>query len=305
VAREVDLRGVVRGSLFVAGERSTVAGEVQGDVYSAGESFVLAPGGRIARDATVMADQVLLEGELGRDANALFAERIEARGSIGRDLRARADRLVLLESARIGRNVEAALPEGVSLERRPGAQVGGELREVALETQGGGELRRYLEPEIYAWMLLHVGSGFVLGMLLHLLAPGILAVRAESPRDLLRGLGIGLATLVAVPLALAFAAATVVGIPVALIGAAALATALYIGLVAVGALIGAALLHPSEGSRGAFGAALATGLAVLVILTHLPFLGDALRAVAIVVGLGLLVERALAAWRGREVPAAP
>ena len=305
VAREVDLRGVVHGSLFVGGERSTLAGEVRGDVYSAGESFVLAPGGRIARDATMVADQVLLEGELGRDANALFAESIEARGSIGRNLRGRAERLVLLEGAQIGGNVEASLPEGVAIERRPGAQVGGELRVVAHETERGSDLRRFLEPESYAWMLLHVGAGFVLGMLLHLLAPGILAVRAASPRDLLRGLGIGLATLVAVPLALALAAATVVGIPVALIGAAGLAAALYVGLVAVGGLIGAALLHPSEGSRSGFGAALATGLAVLVLLTHLPFLGDALRVVAIVVGLGLLVERALEAWRGRDAPAAP
>ena len=69
VARDVDLRGVVHGSAFVGGERSTFAGEVSGDVYAAGESFVLAPGGRIARDLTVAADQLILEGALGRDRN--------------------------------------------------------------------------------------------------------------------------------------------------------------------------------------------------------------------------------------------
>jgi cytoskeletal protein CcmA (bactofilin family) len=305
VAREVDLRGVVHGSLFVGGERSTLAGEVRGDVYSGAESFILAPDGRIARDLTVVADQIVLEGEVGRDANALLAESIEARGSIGRDLRGHARRLVLLESSRIGANVEVSLPEGVAIERRSGAQVGGELQALAHERQRGSDLGRFLELEVYAWMLLHLGAAFVLGMLLHLLAPEILAVRADSPRDLLRGLGIGLATLVAVPLALALAAVTVVGLPVALIGAAGLAAALYVGLVAVGGLIGAALLHPSEGSHGGFGAALAAGLAVLVLLTHLPFLGHALRVVAIVVGLGLLVERALDAWRWRAAPAVP
>jgi len=303
VAREVDLRGVVHGSVFVGGERSTFAGEVSGDVYAAGERVALAPGGRIARDLTVVADQLILEGALGRDANALFTESIEARGSVGRQLRGRASRLALLDGCRIGADVEVSLPLGVAVERRPDAQVGGELKAVSHERRHRSDLARFLEPELYAWMLLHIGSGFVLGMLLHLLAPGILAVRADSPRDLLRGLGVGLATLVAVPIALALAAATVVGIPVALLGAAGLAAALAIGLVALGALIGGALLHPGERSRTRFGAALALGLAVLVLLTHLPFLGGALRVVALVVGLGLLVERGREAWRGRAVAA--
>jgi hypothetical protein len=300
VAREADLRGVVNGSVFLGGERSSFAGEVRGDVYVGGESFALAPDGRIARDLTVVAEQVLLEGELGRDANAIYAGSIEARGAIGRDLRGRSSRLVLLEGARIGANVEVSLPIGVAIERAPAAEVGGELRALAHEGRRRSELGRFLEPELYAWMLLHLGAAFVLGMLLHRLAPGILAVRADAPRDLLRGLGIGLATLVAAPLALAVAAATVVGIPVALIGAAALVTALYVGLVALGGLIGAALLHPGEPGRAGFGTALATGLALLVVLTHLPFLGGALRVVAVVVGLGLLVESGLESWRGRE-----
>jgi hypothetical protein len=304
VAREADLRGVVNGSVFLGGERSTFGGEVRGDVYAGGESFALAPDGRIARDLTVAADQVLLEGELGRDANAIFAGSIEARGAIGRDLRGHASRLVLLESARVGANVEVSLPVGVAIERSPAAEVGGELRALEHESQEGSELDRFLEPELYAWMLLHLGAAFVLGMLLHRLAPGILAVRADSPRDLLRGLWIGVATLVVVPLGLVLAAATVVGIPVALLGAAALGAALYVGLVALGGLIGAALLHPAERGGGGFGTALAAGLALLVLLTHLPFLGGALRVVAIVVGLGLLVEHGLERWRNRELPAA-
>jgi hypothetical protein len=154
-------------------------------------------------------------------------------------------------------------------------------------------------------MLLHVGAGFVLGMLLHLLAPGILAVRAEGPRDLLRAAGIGLATVVAAPIALLVAAATVVGLPVALIGAAALLAALYVALIAVAALVGGALVRPGGAGRAGFGAGLAAGLAILVLLTHLPFLGAALRVVAVLTGLGLLVERARSAWRARGVPAAP
>ncbi len=303
VAREIDLRGVVQGSFFAGGERSKIAGEVRGDLYSAGETFALDPDGRIGRDATIVADEVLLEGSLGRDANALLARRVEARGTLGRHLRARADRLALLDGVEIGGDVEAALPDGVDVERSPGAEIRGEVRTAHRDTQREAAFDRFRGPEIYAWMLLHVGAGFVLGMLLHLLAPGILAVRAESPRDLVRAVGIGLATLVAAPLALLVAAATVVGIPVALIGAAGLLAALYVALVAVAALVGGALVRPGPGRAG-FGAALAAGLAILVVLTHLPFLGGPLRVVAVLVGLGLLVERARSAWRERSLPVA-
>jgi hypothetical protein len=213
--------------------------------------------------------------------------------------------VVLVDGVRIGGDVEALLPDGVAVERGPGVAVAGEIRTARRFEPPGSTLERFRSPEIYAWMLLHVGAGFVLGMLLHVLWPGLLAVRAEGPRDLLRAVGIGIATLVLAPLALCVAALTVVGIPVALIGAAALLSAMYVALIAVSALVGAALVRPAPGSRSGFGAALAAGLAVLVVLTHLPFLGEALRVVAVLTGLGLLTERALAAWRQRRAPVIP
>jgi cytoskeletal protein CcmA (bactofilin family) len=303
VAQEIDLRGVVQGSVFSGGERARIGGDVRGDVYAAGESVALEPDGRVGRDANVVAEQLLLEGRVARDANALFAGRVELRGPVGRHLRARAESVALLENARVGGGVEATLPEGARIERHAAAQVAGEVRTAHRERRRS-LLDRYRSPELYAWMLLHVGAGFVLGMLLHRIAPGILAVRAEGPRDLLRAAGVGLVTLVAAPIALLLAAATLVGLPVALIGAGTLLAALYVALVAVAALVGGALVRPGPDGRAGFGAALAAGLAILVALTHLPLLGDPLRVVAVLTGLGLLVERARSAWRARRAPVA-
>jgi cytoskeletal protein CcmA (bactofilin family) len=304
VAQEIDLRGVVHGSVFAGGERARFGGDVRGDVYAAAEGFALETDGRVGRDASVVAERVLLEGEIARDANALFAGRVEVRGPVGRHLRARAERLALLENARVGGGVEATLPEGTDVERHPAAQVSGEIRTAHPERRRGSWLDRYRSPELYAWMLLHVGAGFVLGMLLHRIAPGLLAVRAEGPRDLLRAAGVGLLTLVAAPIALLAAAVTLVGLPVALIGAGTLLAALYVALVALAALVGGALVRPGADGRAGFGAALAAGLAILVALTHLPFLGGPLRVVAVLTGLGLLVERASSAWRERRAPVA-
>jgi cytoskeletal protein CcmA (bactofilin family) len=304
IAEELDVRGIVEGSLFAAGERVLVSGEVRGDAYGAGASFSLVGAGRIARDATLAAEEVVLEGRVGRDANVALAERVEARGPVGRSLRVRSERLALLPGARVGGAVEASLPVGVEPVREPGAEIAGEIRVAHRERHGEAGFARFLDPWLYAWMALHLGAAFVLGMLMHWAAPGIFALHAETPRDMLRALGIGAATLIVVPLALLAAGATIVGIPVALIGAALLATALYAGLVAVAVLVGRALVRPDETGHGGFGFALAAGLAILVVLTHLPFLGGALRAVAIVIGLGLLVERARAAWRSRPAAAA-
>jgi len=299
LAEELEVRGVVEGSLFALGQRVRVSGEVRGDAYAAGARISLASSGRVARDAMLAADEVVLEGGIGRDVNVPLAERVEARGAVGRSLRVRSERLALRPGARIAGAVEASLPQGSEPERDAEARVEGGIRVEHRERHRPSGLERVLDPLLYARMALHLGAGFVFGMLLHALAPGIFAFAAETPREMLRALGIGLATLVAVPLALLAAAATIVGIPIALAGAALLAAALYTGLVAVALLVGRALVRPDETRHGGFGFALAAGLAVLVVLTHLPWLGGALRAVAVLIGLGLLVGRAHAAWRRR------
>ena len=151
-------------------------------------------------------------------------------------------------------------------------------------------------------MALHLGAGLLFGMLLHWIAPRLFQLHLETAQAFFRSLGIGLAAALGVPIALALVCATVIGIPTALIGFAAYLTSLYVGLIVVSALIGLAVVRrDSDGWRG-FGAALAVGLLVVVLATHLPLIGGLIRILAVLTGLGLLVDHALATLRPRTAP---
>jgi hypothetical protein len=98
------------------------------------------------------------------------------------------------------------------------------------------------------------------------------------------------------PIALLIAALTLVGLPIALIGGALYLTALYLAGIVVAALIGVSLVRPkSEGLRD-FGVALLVGVLILTVATHIPVVGVLLRVVVVLVGLGLLTDRARSAW---------
>jgi hypothetical protein len=95
-----------------------------------------------------------------------------------------------------------------------------------------------------------------------------------------------------------------VGIPLALLGLELYLTLLCLSGIVIAALIGSALVHPRGDGWSAFGLTLLTGLVILVFASHLPFLGGLVRVIAVITGMGLLVERARAAWASvHRVPA--
>ena len=63
----------------------------------------------------------------------------------------------------------------------------------------------------------------------------------------------------------------------------------------VGAWLGRLLAPPADESLFAFGRSFAIGLAIVTAITLVPFLGPPVGFVAMLLGLGLLAERARAA----------
>jgi cytoskeletal protein CcmA (bactofilin family) len=299
IARNLEVSGVVTGSVHAAGSRVEVSGEVAGNLYALSEDFTLREGARVQRDAAFLGKNATFDGSVGRDLLA-GGEWIEVRGAVARHLQAWAEGLVLRDGARIGGDVEARLPEGTDLEVAPGARVQGETRTHVREGRRERGFARWLEPRLYLWMSLHVAAGFVVGMLLHALLPGAFGGRLETAGAFFRSLGLGFVAAVAAPIALGLVALTLVGIPLALIGAALYVITLYAAGIVVSALVGSALVHPRAPGWTSFGLALLVGLLIVVLAIHLPFLGGLVRILAILTGLGLLVERARLAWSARR-----
>jgi cytoskeletal protein CcmA (bactofilin family) len=295
-ARDIDVSGRVDGSLYGAAERARIEGEV-GGLNAALERLVLAPSGRVGRDAFLVGDDAAVDGQIGRDL--WFAgDELEVRGKVERNVDVRAGRLAILDQAVIGADVDAQLPEGDEVELASSARIGGELR-----TRPHEHRRRFFshwqEPYFYAFLAIQYAASFLMGLLLYWLVPQIFGSELRTPSVFFRSLGFGFVSLVGIPIALLLTALTIVGIPIALLGVFVFATGLYLADVVVGALIGRALLHP-EPRLGSFGLALLLGLGIVVIGHAIPFLGPAVGLVSLLLGLGMLVER-VQAWR-RSVP---
>jgi cytoskeletal protein CcmA (bactofilin family)/anti-sigma factor RsiW/branched-subunit amino acid transport protein len=304
IARDFQMPGAVTGSVHVGSGRTHIAGRVAGNLYAyGGDTITLDRTSRVVGDATVAGESVVLEGAVGRD---LFVggDRVELRGGVGRNVLAWAENLALLDEARVGGDVEAILPEGTEVEVAPGAVVGGETRSRPFDEFEEPGFARLLEPEFYLWLALHVGSGFLVGMLLYALVPGLYRTRLETGNAFLRSLGRGFVAALATPVVLALVALTLVGIPVAIIGAAVYLSGLYIGVIVLAALVGSALVHSHGGQWTSFGLSLLAGLVVVAFAMRFPYLGVPLSLIAIFTGFGLVIERARSAWHAqRAAPA--
>jgi anti-sigma factor RsiW/cytoskeletal protein CcmA (bactofilin family) len=305
MTRELELRGRVADSVIAAAHQAVLEGSVGASAYVGAERLVLRPGGRVTRDAFLGGERVRVEGEVGRDLTML-GERLEVEGEVGRDVEARAERIAVLPGARIGRDLAAHLPDQEHLEVAQGAVIAGTSDVEVLEGHRHTLWSRYRDGRFYTWLAVGFVASFLIGLILHAVAPSWFAGRIETGREFFGSLGVGVAFAVLGPLACIVLALTVVGIPAALLGLAVWGACLYLGAVVVAALIGRSLVRSRGDSLREFGMALAVGLAVVVLLRNVPVVGAAAGWVIALVGVGLLVTQAHAAWRrSRRAAVAP
>jgi cytoskeletal protein CcmA (bactofilin family) len=295
-ARTIEMAGTVRGNFHAIGETVRLDGDVGGNMYSLSELVTLAGAGSVGRDSSHVAGGANVEGTVGRDLFAL-GDWVEVSGTVGRNVDARADRVALLDTARVGGDVDALLWRENELDVAPGAAVAGEVRSGLREHMLRSRYGRYLHGHFYLWLCIRLAAAFIVGIVLHALIPRIFAVHLPTAGAFFRSLGVGFVAAVATPIGLLLVAITLLGIPLALIALAFFLTALYVSIIVVAALLGTQITRPQTDSWGAFGAALLIGLAVLLVAASIPFVGLPIRIVAMLVGLGLLVERARSGWR--------
>jgi len=299
-AQSIEIAGVIEGSLYSASERLELKGEVRHDVVAAGDHINLLDGGTVGRDATHFASALFLDGEVRRH---LFSatERAEISGRIGGNADLRGERAVLLTGAVVAGDLRHALHDDREPEIAPDATVAGSIVQESWGEAMGKRHEGFHVVAVLARALIVSVSAFVLGILLHLLAPALFEERVETGGEFFQALGMGLIALVTTPAVVVLAFLTVVGIPLGVIGLFIYVTALFVSLVVVAALIGRTLLRRGPGQEG-FGLALLAGLAVLALATSIPWLGGLVRIIVLLTGLGLLVRAAIRLWRASHSP---
>jgi cytoskeletal protein CcmA (bactofilin family) len=303
-ARTIEMSGKVAGNFHGAGETIRLDGQVGGNMYSISELLTLADAASVGRDSTHVAEGARVEGAVGRDL-FVFGDWVEVRGSVARDVETRADRVTLLDTARVGGDVDALFWDENEVEVAPGAVVAGAVNSRMHEHWRRSRFARYTSAHFYVWLVIRLGAAFVLGMLLYALFPRLFAAHLETAGAFGHSLGVGFLTLVVTPIALLLVGITLLGIPVALVGLALYLISLYVSGILISALVGTQITRPGAETWRSFGLALLVGLVIVIVASAIPFVGHPIRFVVVLTGLGLLAERARSGWRAtRDIPAA-
>jgi cytoskeletal protein CcmA (bactofilin family) len=276
-----------------------VRGTVNGDLDAYAGTVIVEEDGTVTGDLKAYAGSVRVEGTVGGNVVAYagvveLAESGLVRGSLGAaagqvgvagrvvgDVTAGAERLRIAPTARVGGDVNY---DG-RLERAPGSEVGGQVRRVS--EVGLGPAAPDLPP----------GTLVVYGVLSNLLFGALLlygledfstAVAEDAILDTGASLVAGLAAVVALPLAVLALALTVVGLPIAVVVVLALPAVGWVASVYGRFALGAWLLSYADVERPVAG--LAVGVVLVALLALIPYhVGDLVRALVLVLGLGALV----------------
>jgi cytoskeletal protein CcmA (bactofilin family) len=293
--RELDVTGTVGGEIHAVAEQTRIEGAVRGDLYGLVENLALTSTAKVSGDVEAISEEAVIEGSVARDLY-LNGDRLDLRGSVGRHLSSHwLQELTLRDGARVGGDIDVKLPEGRAIERAAGARVDGEVRAGVLVSPHRHYLDHYRSWHFYAWHLLWFTAAFLFGLIAYRVGPAIYRGTIASGSQLARALATGFATLVVMPVAMIAAALTIIGIPIAVAALFLYLVALYTSDIVVGAWLGSLVAPPGDDSIYEFGKSLAAGLAIVSVVSLLPFVGPAAGVVALLLGLGLLAERGRAA----------
>ncbi|HEU5261197.1 MAG TPA: hypothetical protein VFU41_07210 [Gemmatimonadales bacterium] len=298
----------VAGDVLVGGGSVDVPAEVLDDVRAAGGTVTLR--GRIAGDAVAAGGEV----ELGPDAIVggrawLSGGEVRVAGRVTTHLKAAAERIVI--SGAVDGDVDLAAEE---IEVRATARIRGKLtyrsrREARIDPAaeiGGGVTRVAVKPPSLAGRvagrLVFVAASGLLGAVLILAFPGFSTGTVGTlGQDPWKSLGLGAATLVCGPLFGIVLMVTVVGAAVGVAVLAVYGLALVAGFLTGALYVGERsfrlVQRTTPTSVGSWIGLLLIGLAVVVVLKVVPFIGGLFCLAVLLLGLGALVLQAYRAWQ--------
>ena len=285
VAGTVIVRGTVTGDIAAAAGtvHVTETGHIGGDIEAAA--------GTVRIDGTVTGDVSVGGGtvEIGETAQIggdldVGAGYAAVHGTVDGSVTAGAEELVLGPTASVGGDFRY---DAASFTRDPGASVSGSVvQDDSIGADTGPNADQFTLP---SWVGVVYGlfANFLLGALLLAVFPSFssrVADRiAESPAT---AGGVGILTLIAVPLVLVILLITIVGIPLSLVGAVAFGVTLWVATVYGQFAVGVWALSLAD--RDNRWLALAVGLIGFAILGGVPVVGWVFELLALLLGLGAL-----------------
>lgn len=285
-AENVTVTGTVGGSMILMASDIDVSANIAGDAVTAADRVSFSSEARVNGNTAVAAKSITFAGQTERDFYTA-AERITMNGTVGRHLEAWGDKLALGEEARIGGNVRFRAEDDDELTQSPLSRVDGEVEVIGVTYE---RTNRYLTGEFYVGQMLLLIASLLFGLVLFWLLPNLRDVEVGDGLDGAKSAGIGLITIVSLPIIAIMVAFTVVGLPFTIIGLVGWIVLMYIAKIVVAGYIGSLLLADSERANNAF-MVLLVGLVPIYIAINLPFIGGILGFLLTIVGAGLVIQQ--------------
>lgn len=293
--------GETVGGLEAFAGSVVVYGTVDGDLAAFAGDVTIAPSGRVTGDVSTAAGSVRIAGTVDGDVNAgagdvtvaegatvagslqAGAGSVRIDGAIGGDVAVGAETIVLGPRA----SVAGDLTYDGRLQGNQGAVAGTIERDTSL---GGAMVVGPSFGGVTDWVLgLYAFLvNLALGALLVLVAPAF--SRRVADRALASPLesgGVGLLTLVVVPILLVATALTIVGIPLTIVGGVLFAIVAWVGAVYGRFVVGSWLVTYADTDNQ--WAALVVGFLVVAVAVRIPWLGGVFELLVFLLGMGALV----------------
>jgi cytoskeletal protein CcmA (bactofilin family) len=316
----------VNDDVFAAGNDITVAGHITGDLYAFGQTITLTSGSRIDGDIIGAAQTITIGGTVGDSVRAAAqsvqvlpdahiggglvtaaqntimggvvarglataSQQLQITGQVGKEVRAGVATLTILPTARIAGDLiysssaQSSIPQGT---------VGGQVHYIA-PTQQTPQAPANGSGIGHIFGLLWFLGNVIAGLLLVSLVPRLRdASRVEILGRPWATFGVGVITLVVLPILAAVLLITVIGIPLSLIGIGGYIAFLYLGWLLTGYALGYLILRVvTERGRWSLPSVAAwpflIGFIVLTLLRLIPFVGLLTALIGGCFGLGSLV----------------
>ena len=293
----VEVRGTVKGDLVSFAKRTVVSGTVEGNIYDFSNSLDLDgqlghsmyglmqslrvdDRGQVGAGLMVGAGDIALEGEVHRSVT-IYAGNADVSGNIGRELTMAGDKLTLTNTARIGGNLKVRVHQLNNVHIADGATIAGS-RDIQVRMKPN----RFTRPSFYFFQAVWLAAAMLVGWLGLVLFPNFFQSSTHSVGAGWRSLGLGIAVLAGVPLAIIVIAITLVGLPASLMLLALYLVAIYLAHIFVGAFLGQILLKPSGATKSDWLLGLLVGLLILTVVRFIPYLGGLVHFGVVCVGLG-------------------
>ncbi len=293
----VEVRGTVKGDLVSFAKRTEVSGTVEGNIYNFSHSLDLDgqldhsiyglvqslhvnDRGRVGDGIVVAAGDVSLEGEVHRSVT-VYAGNADVSGSIGRELTMMGDSLTLTNTSRIGGSLSVRVRELKNVHIADGATIVG-TRDIQVRVRQS----HFTRPRFYFYQAVWLAAAMLVGWLGLVLFPGFFQASTQAVGSGWRSLGLGVAVLAGVPVAIVVTAITLVGFPASLMLLAVYLAAIYLAKVWVGAFLGQMLMKHPGATKGDWLLGLLVGLLILTIVGFIPYLGGLVHLGVVCLGLG-------------------